>query len=479
MKNEQEKLGGLAILGLIIFSTWGAPGQITPTENALTWGCLLFLAVPFFANWRHPRTTLCHCIPFIKNSIIEYRAYTSIVFLFFGLVILGGINPCFEPAGSVKGFLTSIPNVPWGPSTVLQELTFERLPKLAVVLILLGPSVFFLINRRSTLRLILWGITANMVILSIVGIFVKLSGGRKILGYIEPTDARYFFSTFSYKNHWGAYCILTLGVIGALTHFHLKKEQPGKSKHNSPIPLLVNAGIIIGLTVPLSGSRSCSVLYGLLFAVYLGKLIVNKLTSSNSIRMKSLISGTIAVGVSLMITYSALLLHEENKEEIFRTTSRQYKNLIDKGQKETRFYISRDTLKLIREKPLFGWGLGSYSSIINVGRYLGPEHKGTRFDHAHNDWLEYIAETGIAGFILLGFIFVAPYKIYRGKGTTNPISRWLWGGTIVIIIYSIVEFPCRTPAVSFLMTILVAISTKYGLIEKERKSIQQNQRFVY
>ena len=478
MKNEQEKLGFLIILGLLIFSTWGAPGQITPTENTLAWGCLLFLALPFFANWRQPKITLCNCIPFLRNSFKEYRAYTSILCLFFAIVIVGCMNPCFELDRSTGGLLPSISekkHVPWLPSTVLPEVTFHRIPQLAGFLLLFGPGVFFIITKRSSLRALLWAIVANTVILSIAGIFVKLSNGTKILGYIEPTEARYFFSTFSYKNHWGAYCVLTLGVIGALTHFQLTRKQSAKSKRNSPIPLLIIASLIIGLTVPLSGSRSCSVVYGLFFTVYLRKLLAHKLPHSNSPRFKNLLSGAIALVASLMLIGSALLLHDENKEEIFRTTERQYTNLVEKGQQETRYYISRDTLKMIFEKPVFGWGLGSYSLIINIPeRYLGPEHQGANFDHAHNDWLEYMSETGIVGFILLAIMFVAPYGIYLRKGNPNPISRWLWGGAIVLLLYSIVEFPCRTPAVALLLTLIIAISTKYGLIDKQRKSLRKN-----
>jgi O-antigen ligase len=480
MKNEQEKLGFLTILGLLIFSTWGAPGQVTSTENTLAWGCLLFLALPFFANWRHPKTTLCNCIPFLRNFFKEYRAYMSTLCLFFAIVIVGGMNPCFELDRSAGGLLPSISEkkyVPWLPSTVLPEVTFHRIPQLAGFLLLIGPGVFLTLNKRSSLRALLWAIVANTVILSIAGIFVKLSNGTKILGYIEPTDARYFFSTFSYKNHWGAYCILTLGVIGALTHFQITRKQSAKSIRNSPIPILIIASLIIGLTIPLSGSRSCSIIYGLFFTVFLGKLLAHKLPHSNSPKFKNLLAGAIAFVASLMLIGSALLLHDENKEEIFRTTERQYTNLVEKGQKETRFYISRDTLKMILEKPVFGWGLGSYSLIINIPeRYLGPEHQGANFDHAHNDWLEYMSETGIVGSMLLAVMFFAPYRIYLGKGNPNPISRWLWGGAIVLLFYSIVEFPCRTPAVALLLTMIVAIATKYGLIDKQRKSIHKNHR---
>ena len=64
----------------------------------------------------------------------------------------------------------------------------------------------------------------NALVLSIIGFVYKIAGSSKILGHFEPADARYFFSTFTYKNHWGAFCILALGGIGALTQ-HYKADS--------------------------------------------------------------------------------------------------------------------------------------------------------------------------------------------------------------------------------------------------------------
>ena len=68
------------------------------------------------------------------------------------------------------------------------------------------------------------------------------------------------------------------------------------------------------------------------------------------------------------------------------------------------------------DKPIWGWGLGTYRFVINDSdRYLGNEHE-YAFVHAHNDWLQYMAEVGMVGFILLAILASAPYVLYKKEG---------------------------------------------------------------
>ena len=315
------------------------------------------------------------------------------------------------------------------------------------------------------MRAILWFIIVNSVVLAIAGLFFKLAGSTKILGRFEPADARYFFSTFTYKNHWGAYCLLTLGVIGALTRYYMECARDDSRRSRSPVPVLILCSLLIGLTVPLSGSRSCSILYGLMLVCYIVQLCAHALPESLNRTQKFLVSSFAGLGLCLLLLLTSLAMHKETRDEMVRVTSRQIDNLKE-GQLETRFYISRDTLKMYLEKPIWGWGLGTYRFVINdPGRFLGDEHE-YAYIYAHNDWLQYMAETGVVGILLLAMLFAAPYILHRLKGMRNPVSSWLWGTVFLILSYSIVEFPCRTPAVSSLLTILIAAATKYSLLEQ-------------
>ena len=153
-------------------------------------------------------------------------------------------------------------------------------------------------------------------------------------------------------------------------------------------------------------------------------------------------------------------------------TVRQFGSLKE-GQLETRFYIARDTFKMFLDKSIWGWGLGTYRFVINDSdRYLGNEHE-YAFIHAHNDWLQYMSEVGIVGFLLIAILASTPYLLYKKRGRKNPVTSWLWGTVFTIHAYALLEFPCRTPAVSTLAIVMVALATKYSILSRERASFQK------
>ena len=64
--------------------------------------------------------------------------------------------------------------------------------------------------KRDDLNAIYWIIFLNCTVLALVGIVQKLyyipsDNQLEILGIWDTPEPRYFFSTFTYKNHWSAF----------------------------------------------------------------------------------------------------------------------------------------------------------------------------------------------------------------------------------------------------------------------------------
>jgi len=95
----------------------------------------------------------------------------------------------------------------------------------------------------------------------------------------------------------------------------------------------------------------------------------------------------------------------------------------------------RDTLKMIRDKPLFGYGAGSW-------QWIYQQHKDrtitTRPDYTHNDYLNLASDYGLIGFLLIGAVFAGFYRhAWATSRTPNPPEQRAFAVGAMISVTSI------------------------------------------
>ena len=56
----------------------------------------------------------------------------------------------------------------------------------------------------------------------------------------------------------------------------------------------------------------------------------------------------------------------------------------------------------------------------------------------------------------------------------DPITTWLWGTVFTIYAYALLEFPCRTPAVSTHTIVIVALATRYSILTRKGIRFSKN-----
>lgn len=115
---------------------------------------------------------------------------------------------------------------------------------------------------------------------------------------------------------------------------------------------------------------------------------------------------------------------------------------------------------MIGDYPAVGAGPGSFQTVFP--RYAGSDLSGF-YDHAHNDYLEFAAETGWIGLTILGLLVVmslvqAVLAQYRRR---DPLMRGMSFAAIMgitsLLIHSWVDFNLQIPANAALFTILLAL----------------------
>jgi O-antigen ligase len=130
----------------------------------------------------------------------------------------------------------------------------------------------------------------------------------------------------------------------------------------------------------------------------------------------------------------------------------------------SRLPLWRDTLRLIREYPLLGCGLGAFAAPFLKHKISEP----MLFDqYAHNDYLQALAETGAAGFALLLWALVTAL---RECWTRRPLSRidralaaGVFGAFTAIALHSLTDFNLHIPANAMIVAWIGGIASSVEL----------------
>jgi O-antigen ligase len=118
------------------------------------------------------------------------------------------------------------------------------------------------------------------------------------------------------------------------------------------------------------------------------------------------------------------------------------------------------SLEMIRDRPLTGWGLGTWPEVYpGFARF----DDGLFANQAHNDWAQWAAEGGIPFFLLMVGVLA---------GAVLPAFRSLWGlGLLAVFIHCFVDYPMQQrPALAAFFFALLGIVTASGDRLRDRSS---------
>jgi O-antigen ligase len=127
-----------------------------------------------------------------------------------------------------------------------------------------------------------------------------------------------------------------------------------------------------------------------------------------------------------------------------------------------RLAIVKDSFRMIRSRPVLGWGLGTFPEVYPSFRSFYTNYF---VNEAHNDYVQMAVETGLAGFAL-GCWFIA--LLFR-RGL-HRIERWRTDirsavtlasivGVTGILVHSLSDFNLQIPANAALFFALAALAT--------------------
>ncbi len=137
---------------------------------------------------------------------------------------------------------------------------------------------------------------------------------------------------------------------------------------------------------------------------------------------------------------------------------------------EDRSRYTQKTMDMFRDYSLAGIGAGNFRYAYP--KYQALEDKNIFLRHAHNDWAQFLAEAGVAGFCLflvgILYFFYRTLKLWRKRG--DPFAICLGAATIAVMIaiatHSLSDFNLHIPANFLMLAAITAIG--YSSLHSER-----------
>jgi O-antigen ligase len=223
-----------------------------------------------------------------------------------------------------------------------------------------------------------------------------------------------------------------------------------------PIPFVVSMGhllrggkraiagacaVLMACTIFLSGSRG-----GML--AFASEMVLFAALTLGKRRSPRIALGTIAVCV-----FSLALLTFVGKGQVLGRLGDLSPGI--------RLNITKDSLRMFSQRPVWGWGLGTFPTVYPSYRSF---YTNLFVNEAHNDYAQLLVETGLLGFGLMLWFLVC---LYRYGLPTSRRWEFHWDGAVSLaallgctglLLHSFVDFNLQIPANTALFYVLCGLA---------------------
>jgi O-antigen ligase len=356
----------------------------------------------------------------------------------------------------------------WGTLSINPSATLLALFKILayVGVFVLAVQLFDSARRKST---IVTALIALGCFEAAYGILQFLLNWNKIFGYTNPYDSSVATGTYINRNHFAGLMDLTVPLAFALA-FHTYQlwsdpRRRASTRSGSESPMEFRVVFYLFLTVIMVIGAVFSNSRGGIISVCIALIALSILTLLK-VRRRSwglVVAGlaTLAVAFSLWIGIGSIL------HRFVNMSPAEYKGTL------TRTLMWKDTVQLIRHNPVLGTGLGTYEDAL---RPFQSHLVDLRIDHAHDDYLEFGAETGLIGFALLfipifyllvrmAISFLNDHRRYR-----SAILLGCIGSTLGLLIHSLMDFNLHVPANAMIFAAILGIGYKAACVEPRNEA---------
>ena len=467
--------------GTLVFSAWGLGGIPAWSLHVLLAGGVLTLVsamLPFPRHLRTPFSTLYFPLKSLKRLACWPSFYFSLAFLVY--LFIGALNPGAEIVRDERGWWVEAVQASlasWLPSSVRSDyepMNAWRVLTSFTAAFTLTWGLWAGITRRKPMLLTLWLFLLSGSAMGLVGILQHLTESKEVL-WTFPSSNKHFWGSFFYRNQGAAYLNLILVLSGIMFFYHgfkCRLDAQSGGPHFLAFALL----IVVVCSVTMSLSRG-GILFGAVFvSIFLLLLLIFFLQSFVHHRSLwlTLLPLVLLIGTGF---YSARFVKLDALEDRFSN----FEVELEQATSSTRALLTKQTWKMAQDRLWLGWGAGSFRYIFPMYQreiveltYVRKDR--TRgwvgrmfFRYAHNDLVQFVAEFGVIGAVLLILLFlslIGQSFYYCGEYCFIVIT--LTAGVLCAFGHAFFDFIFNSPAYWVAFLGMVAASVRLLCLEFKR-----------
>ncbi len=346
-----------------------------------------------------------------------------------------------------------------------------------------------LINTPRQIKVFLRVFLVSATIVAVIGLiqYLVYRGVVQHFPYFpipyRPAGLRIYgnrvYSTFGQPNNMGLY--LSLGLVVCL-HFLLETKSAVIGRKRIITVGMLLLGSLIFFVLDASGGLGiyCG-LAAIVIYLWLGKVYLG----ASWLAARKLRIGLFILVIMVTLFFSQGVLSETSSLQ--RTiSSMQYTagQANYSGSITNRLIYWWTSLEIFRRSPLWGVGLGQFGLnytpalaglILRTNSEFLKNHAYPA-NYAHNEFLQFLAETGLVGFFLFGLIWFAVFKYTLKSLRSNPSPLLLLSGALFVpfFVHSLLSAPFRRLSLISLFAFLLAIWVRQIPYYKQRNYVVSN-----
>ncbi len=310
--------------------------------------------------------------------------------------------------------------------------------------------------RRLATALIIYGTWMAMF-----AVLQSLSSTSKLYWLRTPRFGGWIYGPYVNHNHYAGLMemLVPVPLVFAFSRYARGRERWAAA----------SAAAFMGATIFLSGSRGGMVAFALQVAIFLWFLFRERTGG----RAAFLMAAFLVVSLASI----AWIGGSEVTARLSTISASKHSELAN----DIRLKINRDALHMFAQRPILGWGLGTFETVYPQFRSFYTD---LLVDKAHNDYLQLLVETGLLGFAIMIWFLVSALrpalpKIRNWPSNVNgAVALAALIGISGILVHSLVDFNLQIPANALLFYVLCAVAAMEPRFRNSRRDRNDKNRTV-